>query len=306
MTLARYVVLTIVGTLAGLVGGYIPATIALSVMLRSGGSTGFQTADIISKLVWFAVAGAIAGVFQRASGPDSLPRWWPFASAAGWSASIALASGARGSENNDLRLAIPASALLSLVVGAVLLLRRRAAPAVRRPEVRAPRAPSRFGGFRTGAAAIPAYLISVGAGHVALAQIMSGQATGPREGQAFLGTLVLGLMFVVLGLFAVPLALGRGRGVWTLVRAALIGVVVAVAVAAYTASRGYEMGGVAGEPQCIVEQGREICPAGNGTYIVDARPDVVVMLLAGAGAYAVAHVLGRRTARPTAAMTAAG
>lgn len=304
MTLARFVVLTIVGTLAGLVGGYIPATIALSVMLRSGGSTGFQTADIISKLVWFAVAGAIAGVFQRASGPDSLPRWWPFASAAGWSASIALASGARGSENNDLRLAIPASALLSLVVGAVLLLRRRAAPAVRRPEVRAPRAPSRFGGFRTGAAAIPAYLISVGAGHVALAQIMSEQATGPREGQAFLGTLVLGLMFVVLGLFAVPLAFGRGP--WTIVRAALIGVVVAVAVVAYTASRGYEMGGVAGEPQCIVEQGREICPAGNGTYIVDARPDVVIMLLAGAGAYAVAHVLGRRTARPTAAMTAAG
>jgi len=53
------------------------------------------------------------------------------------------------------------------------------------------------------------------------------------------------------------------------------------------------MGGVAGELHCIIEQGREICPQGDGTYIAGARPDVFVMIFGAVLAYAVSHVLGR-------------
>ena len=298
MRLLRFVVLTVVGSIAGLVGGYIPATMSQVVMMSVTpfSYSRFQTADTVGKLVWFATAGAIVAIFQRATGPGVLPRWWPVASAACWAALIGLATGARGSENNDLRLALPASALLSLLAGGMLVLRRRTAPPPVRSDAGVARAPSRFSGFRIGVLAVPAYLIFVGVGHTVLAQIMSAQATGPRDGQAFSGTFVLGLMFVVLGLFALPVALGRERGLGAIVRAAMVGLVIAVAVVGYTASRGYELGGVAGERHCIVEQGREICPAGDGTYIKDARPDLLVILLAVIGAYALAHLLGRSAA----------
>jgi hypothetical protein len=53
-------------------------------------------------------------------------------------------------------------------------------------------------------------LIFVGVGHTFLAPIMSAQATGPRDGQAFSGTFVLGLMLVVVGLFVLGVARERG------------------------------------------------------------------------------------------------
>ncbi|MDP9320941.1 MAG: hypothetical protein M3P16_07580 [Chloroflexota bacterium] len=296
MRLGRFVILTIFGSLAGLVGGYIPAAVTMNVAFTAMpfSYSSYQTADVVAKLVWFAAAGAIVAFFQRATGPGALPRWWPLASAAGWITLIALASGARGSENNDLRFAIPAGLFFSLVAGGALLLRRHPAPASPLAEVRTARPPSRFSGFRIGALAVPAYLVFVGVGHTVLATFMSAQATGPRDGQAFSGTFVLGLMLVVVGLFALPIA--RERGLGPIVRSGVVGLVVAVAVVGYTYTRGYDVGGVAGERHCIVEQGREICPAGDGTYIKDARPDLSVILLGAVGAYALAHLLGRRAA----------
>jgi hypothetical protein len=296
LRLARLIILTVFGSLAGLVGGYIPAAISLNVAFTAMpfSYSSFQTADAIAKLVWFAAAGAIVAFFQRATGPGVLPRWWPLASAAGWTALIALASGARGDENNDLRIAIPGGLVFSLLVGGALLLRRRTAPPQVRRELRLARPPSRFSGFRIGVLAVPAYLVFVGVGHTWLATVMSEQATGPRDGQAFSGTFVLGLMLVVVGLFA--LAVARERGPAPIVRSVVVGLVVAVAVVGYTYTRGYDVGGVAGERHCIVEQGREICPAGDGTYIKDARPDLLVILLGAVGAYALAHLLGRRAA----------
>jgi hypothetical protein len=306
MRLARFVVLTVFGSLAGLIGGYIPAAITMNVVVSAMpfSYSSYETADTISKLVWFAAAGAVAAFFQRATGAGALPRWWPLASAAGWTALIALASGGRGSENNDLRLAIPAGLIFSLVAGGALLMRQRNAPPPARREHRATRAPSRFGGFRVGALAIPAYLVFVGIGHTVLAQVMSAQATGPRDGQAFSGTFVLGLMLVVIGLFT--LAVAREGGLRAIARATIVGLVVAVAVVGYTYTRGYDVGGVPGERHCIVEQGREICPAGDGTYIKDARPDLLIIVLGAVGAYALAHFLGRRAAMPPAAMAHAG
>lgn len=289
VTLNRFIALTMVGAPAGIVGGYIPATIAHNLAMGLVSDT----------IVFFASAGAILAIIQRASGRGVLPRWWPLLSAAGWVGAITMASGARGMENNDLRIAIPAGIAFSLVVGAALLL-RRGLPVPEQPKPPAARAPSRFSGFRTGALAVPAYLIFVGLGHLALAPIMSSRVTGPRDGQAFSSTFFLGLVFVVLGLFAVPVALGRERTLGALARAALVGLLLAVAVTGYTASRGYDVGGVAGQRQCIVEQGREICPPGDGTYIKDARPDLLVMWLAAVGAYAIAHLLGRRAAMPLA------
>ena len=296
MRVARFIVLSVFGSLAGLIGGYIPAAVTVNVVVSSMpfSYSAFQTADSIAKLVWFAVAGAIVAFFQRATGAGVLPRWWPLASAAGWTALIALASGARGSENNDLRLAISAGLIFSLVAGGALLMRRRNAPPPVRRENRAEPAPSRFGGFRIGALAIPAYLVFIGVGHVVLAQVMSAQATGPRDGQAFSGTFVLGLMLAVVGLFA--LAVARERGAVAIARATVVGLAIAAAVVGYTYTRGYDVGGVPGERHCIVEQGREICPAGDGTYVKDARPDLVVIVLGALAAYALAHVLGRRAA----------
>lgn len=294
--LGRFIILTAFGCLAGLVGGYIPAAVAMNVVATSMpfSSSSYQSGDVVAKLVWFAAAGAIVALFQRATGPGVLPRWWPLASAAGWIALIALASGGRGSENNDLRIAIPAGLIFSLVAGGALLLRRRPAPASPLKEVRTPRPLSRLSGFRIGALVVPAYLVFVGAGHTVLAMFMSSQATGPRDGQAFSGTFVLGLMLVVVGLFA--LAIARERGLGPIVRSGIIGLVVAVAVVGYTYTRGYDVGGVAGERRCIVEQGREICAPGDGTYLKDARPELLVILLGAVGAYALGHLLGRRAA----------
>lgn len=296
MRLGRFIILTAFGWLAGLVGGYIPATVTINVlpMPVPFSYSSYQTNDLIAKLVFFGAAGTIVAFFQRATGPGLLPRWWPLGSAAGWIALIALASGARGSENNDLRIAIPAGLIFSLVAGGALLLRRRPTPAAPLAEVQAPQPLSRVSGFRIGALVVPAYLVFVGAGHTVLAMFMSSQATGARDGQAFSGTFVLGSMLVVTGLFA--LAIARERGLGPIVRSGIIGLVVAVAVVGYTYTRGYDVGGVAGERRCIVEQGREICAPGDGTYIKDARPDLLVILLGAVGAYALAHLLGRRPA----------
>ena len=300
MRAGRFFLVTVVGCVVGLIGGYIPAAVLLNVMLAAGlySRSAFDTANTVSGLVLFATAGAIVAIFQRATGFAALPRWWPLASAAGWAALIALAS-TRGSENNDVPFALPAGVLLSLLVGGALLLRRGSASPPMSSAARA-RAPSRFAGFRIGTLAVPAYLIFVGVGHTVVAQVMSAQATGPRDGQAFSGTVVLGLMLVVVGLFA--LAVARERGPGAIARAAAIGFVVALAVAGYTYSRGYDVGGVPGERHCIIEQGREVCPSGDGTYVKDARPDLLVIILAGVGAYGLAHALGRRAAAPVPAI----
>jgi len=304
MRFGRLIILTVFGSLAGLIGGYVPAAVTMNVVVTiiPFSYSSFQTADTIAKLVWFATGGAIVAFFQRATGPGVLPRWWPLASAAGWTALIALASGARGNENNDLRIAIPAGLIFSLFAGGALLVRRRTAPSQVRRDPRVVRPPSRFSGFQIGALAVPAYLVFVGVGHTVLAQVMSAQATGPRDGQAFSGTFVLGLMLVVVGLFA--LALAREHGLGPIVRSVVVGLVVAVAVVGYTYTRGYDVGGVPGERRCIVEQGREICAAGDGTYIKDARPDLLIILLGAVGAYALAHLLGRRAALSVAGVAA--
>jgi len=57
--------------------------------------------------------------------------------------------------------------------------------------------------------------------------------------------------------------------------------------------QGYDTGGTPGELRCIVEQGRELCPPGDGTWIRDARLDPTVMLVASLFAYLVAHAVAR-------------
>ena len=299
LKLAGFFLSTVFGTLAGLVGGYVPASVVLNMFMpwSPDGST----------IVLFTTAGAIVAIIQRSSSHGGLPGWWPVASAAGWTALITLASVALGSENGvHVALALPASFLFSLVVGGALFLNRQNASLPAQTDVRAPRTAGRFSGFRMGAVAVPLYLFFVGVGHILLAQIMSSQATGPRDGQAFIGTFVLGLMFVVLALFALPVALGRENGVPALLRGALVGLVVAAAVVAYTASRGYLLGGVTGGTPCIAITGPSgpVCaPPGGPTYIADAQPDVFVMLLASIGAYALAHLAARLRERRAISLT---
>jgi len=283
VAVTRFFLFTIFGTVIGLIGGFLPAAVFSNMIVP-------ENLDV-SSVVWFATVGAVVGTFQRRSSAGRLPRWWLLASALGWAALTAVVTAGRGSEVEAFWLALPAGFLFSVLVGGAIFFRRRDAPA--HAAVQAPQTPGRFSGFRTGAAAIPVYLLFVGIGHIVLALVMSSQATGPRDGQAFSGTFVLGLAFVVLGLFALPVALGREHGPRALLRGALLGLAVAAAVVTYTASRGYARGGVAGELHCIVEQGREICPPGDGTWIMDARPDVFVILLAAIGVYALSHVLGR-------------
>lgn len=288
MRLARFAPVTVLGTVIGLIGGFLPATVFSNIVAPQNLS--------VSTIVWFSTAGLIVAAVQRRSGAGGLPRWWLLGSALGWAALTALATAVRGSESMDLRLALPASFLFSLLVGGALVSRRGAIPSAQ-ADARTAQTPGRFSGFRTGAAAIPVYLLSVGVGHIVLALVMSSQATGPRDGQAFSGTFVLGLTFVVLGLFALAVALGRERSVSAAFRGGVLGLVIALAVVGYTASRGYDRGGVVGEIHCVVEQGQEVCPPGDGTWIRDARPDLVVMLLAIVAAYALAHALGRATSR---------
>lgn len=152
--------------------------------------------------------------------------------------------------------------------------------------------------MRRGLLAVPLYLCAVGIGHIALAMYWYDRTTGlPRDGQAFSGTMVLGVGFVLVGLLAAPVGLVIERSPAALARGLLAAFVVAAAVVAYTASRGYLLGGVTGGPPCIVigiGPSGPICePSGGPTYIADAQPDVFVMLLAGIGAYALAHVAVR-------------
>jgi hypothetical protein len=147
---------------------------------------------------------------------------------------------------------------------------------------------------RKGALAIPLYFIAVGVGHVALAVNWSERTTGlPRDGQAFSGTTVLGIGFVFLGLLAFILARALEGGPAALARGTVAALLVAGGVVAYTASRGYLIGGLTGGPPCITEPSGPICAPGAGTYIADARPDLLVMLFAVVVAWALAHVAAR-------------
>jgi hypothetical protein len=151
--------------------------------------------------------------------------------------------------------------------------------------------------MRKGALAVPVYFIAVGVGHVALALYWTEKTVGlPRDGQAFSGTTVLGVGFVLLGLISLPAALVIERSIGALARGALAAVVVASAVVVYTASRGYLMGGVTDGPPCIVNPSG-LCVPGAGTYIADAQPDPFVMLLAALVAYALAHTAARLAGR---------
>ncbi len=151
--------------------------------------------------------------------------------------------------------------------------------------------------MRKGALAVPAYFIAVGVGHVALALYWSDKTVGlPRDGQAFSGTTILGVGFALLGLLALPAALAFERSIGAFARGALAGVVVAGAVVASTASRGYLMGGVTDGPPCIVDPSG-LCARGAGTYIADAQPDPFVMLVAVLVAYALAHTAARLAGR---------
>ena len=146
--------------------------------------------------------------------------------------------------------------------------------------------------------AVPLYLCAVGVGHIALALYWSDRTTGlPRDGQAFSGTMVLGAGFVLLGLVVMPVALVAERSVAAFARGSLAALVVAAGVVAYTASRGYLLGGGTGGPPCIVTgagpSGPICAPPGGPTYIADAQPDVFAMLLATIGAFGLAHLAAR-------------
>jgi hypothetical protein len=158
--------------------------------------------------------------------------------------------------------------------------------------------------MRKGALAVPVYFIAVGVAHVALALYWSEKTIGlPRDGQAFSGTALLGAGFVFLGLLAFLAALVFERGLAALARGTLAAVVVAGTVVAYTASRGYLIGGLTGGPPCIVEPSGPVCAPGGGTYIADAQPDVFVMLLAALVAYALSHAAARLRERRTVSRT---
>lgn len=202
-----------------------------------------------------------------------------------WLPVIVLAGIAAVATQNWL-LSIP----LLIIAGVVALTARNSRAAMRRMPPT-----GRFAGFGQGLSAIPLYFVAVGVGHLALALIWYDRTTGmARDGQAFSGTMVLGMGFILLGLVIAPFAIPAERTLGGLVRGALSALGVAAAVVAYTASQGYLVGGAPGEPHCIVEQGRELCPPGDGTWIMDARPDVFVMILAVIVAYLVAHVVARQ------------
>ena len=156
--------------------------------------------------------------------------------------------------------------------------------------------------MKKGALSIPLYFIAVGLGHVALALNWSERTVGlPRDGQAFSGTIVLGVGFVFLGLLAIAFALALERGPAALFRGTVAGLIVAGVVVGYTASRAYLMGGLSGGAPCITEPSRPVCAPGAGTYIADAQPDVIVILFAAVVAWAAAHVAARVSERRSAA-----
>ena len=148
--------------------------------------------------------------------------------------------------------------------------------------------------MRKGALAAPLYFIAVGVAHIALAVNWSERTVGlPRDGQAFTGTMVLGAGFGFLGLLTLPVALRFERGRGAVVRGLLAALFVAAVVVAYTASRGYLMGGLGSGSPCITEPSGPVCAPGAGVYIADAQPDVIVMLLAAIAAWALAHTAAR-------------
>jgi hypothetical protein len=148
--------------------------------------------------------------------------------------------------------------------------------------------------MRRGALAAPIYFIAVGVAHVALAVNWSQRTEGlPRDGQAFTGTIALGVGFVFLGLLVSLVAQRLERGGGAVVRGTLAALVVAAVVVVYTASRGYLMGGLGGGPPCITESSGPVCAPGAGVYIADAQPDVIVMLFAAIAAWALAHIAAR-------------
>lgn len=152
--------------------------------------------------------------------------------------------------------------------------------------------------MRRGILAIPVYWVAVGIGHIALALRWSADTVGlPRDGQAFSGTMVLGAAFVIFGIVATLVALRFERSLVAFARGSVAALLVAASVVAYTASRGYLLGGVTGGPPCIVigmsPSGPVCAPPGGPTYIADAQPNVFVMLLASIAAFALAHLLAR-------------
>ena len=178
---------------------------------------------------------------------------------------------------------------LLIVTGVVALTTRNTRAALRKTPPT-----GTFAGFRKGLAAVPLYFVAVGIGHLALAMVWYDRTTGlARDGQAFSGTMVLGLGFILLGLVTAPFAIPAERELGGLVRGALGALGVAAGVVGYTTTRGYLVGGTPGDLHCIVEQGQEFCPPGDGTWIMDARPDVFVMLLAVVVAYALSHIATR-------------
>ena len=153
-------------------------------------------------------------------------------------------------------------------------------------------------GFRKGALAVPPYLILVGIAHVALALEFSRRTEFlARDGQAFSGTAVIGVLFVFAGLLAFGFALAFERDLAGLARGAIAALVMTAVVAGYTAAStavlGYFTGGTPGVLRCIVEGGREICPPGDGTWIADARTDVLVLMAGALVAYFISHAIAR-------------
>jgi hypothetical protein len=170
-----------------------------------------------------------------------------------------------------------------LIIAGIIVLNLRA-------ERRKPTSPiARHARLRHGLAALPLYYLAVGAGHAVLARVSDVQTIGlSRDGQAFLGTWVLGVVFMVLAILIAPFAIQAERSVGALVRGALAALAVAAGVVAYTVSRGYE----------VLDYER-------GPVIGDARPDVAVIILAAIGAYAVSHIAARLSASRAEKVTAA-
>jgi hypothetical protein len=154
--------------------------------------------------------------------------------------------------------------------------------------------------MRKGLLAVPLYFIAVGIGHIALAVTWSAQTEGlPRDGQAFSGTIVMGIGLIVLGLVGTLVALRFDRGARAFVRASVTAVVLAAAMVAYTASRGYLLGGSTGGTPCFVDPSGRCAPPTGATYIADAQPDLFVILLAGVAAYWIGHIAARVQERRT-------
>ncbi len=158
--------------------------------------------------------------------------------------------------------------------------------------------------MRKGLLAAPLYFVAVGIGHIALAMNWYERTTGvARDGQAFSGTMLLGAGFVALGLLWTIAALKFERGLRAFFRASVTALVLAGAMVAYTGSRGYLLGGLTTGTPCFVDPSGACDPPTGATYIADARPDVIVILLGGIAAYWISHAAARIAARRAHAAT---